>query len=696
MPPIRPRPVSDPSLRKMTLFSARDTGEPRTRIFLMIFLLALVISLAAMFRYESLYDHPGEVGADQEMIHSDPATVANDPLAELPALRDLPPIGAEVSWEEGLLRRRHTRSLEGYAHVFENVFAYLKSRSLEEIREEAIGRAGWSPAKLVQHPSRWRGRIMHVYGELESMESQVFPDNPPGLRRLYLLILRDPHTLRYSYVLTPTMPASARTPTHPHPGSFLAADGVYLMNYPLETQAYGRWDTPFFVSRQAYHAVEGRTPYARLDEHDDPGVEYADIEPTRTIPGIDRAFLIKETYAPPKDGGGEEERRKLRGWRTAARQFAAAHGARIETAPYRELATQIRPEKPVYDMILQYLWHLDPEVIADRARASSLDYTTLMRGNETPEAYRGRFARFEGLIQTVRRLDFEDPTSKELGLTRLYVVTGNDVRYKRAAQYTWTIVTPNLPPNLKRNDTIIADGIFVKLRPYRRADRRWHWSPLLVAPSIQEIDPPVSPLLPKWVSKEMAYTGAAVVVVAILAAILMLLRASSRDTDRLINLRNRSLRDQLEHEKQRIQGRAARAQAKARATPEAEGSADPAPRSGPEVVVGIDAAGQATEAGQTPESGQATEGGASSPWLAAPASPPATGSAPTGEPSTGSEPTPAGDSMPSAESTSGSEPDPTSKPDAAHGSDTDSPTPPEDRSDGSSTGGGWGWGPPSA
>ncbi len=518
----------------MGLFNVKAMNDPRQMTLLMVMLLACVIG-GLHFLYQYLPGaayNPFPPAEEQAMVSADP-TVGEKPLAQVEAEREL----YHTVKEQALATERDPRErryVETSAAEIAAVYRWLKARTPEELAEQAYGRRLWSVAKLLQEPSRWRARMIHFYGQPVKLTVMDLPENPPGLRKLFRIVLYDPQTINYLCVVTPQVPENLLIQGET-PGSvpYLAGDGFFLRVYTYAT-AEGAERMPLLITRGVCRAVEPVTPPRRLDERDDPGVAYEKMKPARTVPGLDRDFLLDKTFAPPKDGGD---------WKF--------HGS-ADPDEYLEMAAELRQEKSAFDHIFAYLWGLEKERVAELARNPKINYVTLMAGNEAPKWMRGNFAHFEGVAESVEVLRFPEHPS---GIERIYLLTAGDTHYANVREYKWVVACPNLPASLRTGDRIAANGIFLKLYPYRSRGGHWRWAPLLVCREIEKLPPPVSPLLPRNVSPRTAYAILGALLAALFLLCVRMYRASQRDSDKLEAVRKRSLDRRLEAVRSHLQSR---------------------------------------------------------------------------------------------------------------------------------------------
>lgn len=499
----------------MTLFQSPDRGDPRLRlVFLICMLLGLVAGLGYLGNLSRAYYSRYPAPEQQVMKQAD-----GDPFRNLEPADEIDPVAFQLA-ELGERNPDQGAIIDMQNDGVRAIYRWLMGYSHEEIAAMTRGRGRWHVTKLVREPSVWRGQLLHVYGMLADVETIEFHHNPAGIQYLYLLRLYDQHEMEFFSVLTPEMPENARVFQDKEEGQWeqwgdtLACDAVFLMNLPYRRPGRRVRTTPLFVTKRAYLSVQGRTPRIRFDERDDPGREYIDIEPEKTVPALDIDFIRDKVFSPPRDGGG---------WQFFGTDF-------------RREATNLREEKTAFDHVFEYLWGQEEESIRQRARNPEINHRTLMAGNEPPSWMVGQLTRVRGTVAAVEPMRF----SPELpGLPRIYILTVQDTSFRQPAEHTWAIAVPNLPEGLKWGDLIEANGVFLKNYPYRTRDNRWQWAPLVAARAVELLPPPISPLLPSYMTRTQAYILAAVVCAILLGVFFLMYRANRRDTEKLKEARKR-------------------------------------------------------------------------------------------------------------------------------------------------------------
>lgn len=500
----------------MAIFKVSDRGSPLFRITLL--LMALVVSIGGMsyLRYYAAGSNRVVPRDLQEYVKSDEAADVLHPFSAVPPEPDIYP-----TVYDDVRRIEHSRrpgSIGTLDHAILKLCAWMGGKGENWLAQNALWRGAWHYENIVSEPSRWRFLPMHVYGTLVAQEEIEYPDNPPGLRKLFMLTLYDLHERNFFTVLTPLMPADAELTVESAPGrkgkfgSTLACDAVYVMAFPYLTRV-GLRETPLFLAPRVWHAAEGPTPRPYLDGRGGIPDPLDDLpnRPLKSISGIDQRYVRSKMYYPPKQGDRNPD--------------------------YLSMASDVRSEKSILTHVYEYLYGLEPEVVREAGNNPEINYVTLMQGQNAPEWMIGQFTSFTGVVLSVETLRFPDPDD---GINRIYLITAGDLRFANLEEFTWVAAALDLPEGLRRGDRISAAGIFLKLYPYRTRASRWHWAPLLVCRDVRLEPTPVSPLFPAWLPQEALPWIFVGVSLLMLLLFLHMFRTSQNDTRRLEEVRKRS------------------------------------------------------------------------------------------------------------------------------------------------------------
>lgn len=512
----------------MPLFQAPDRGDPRVRMFLLLCMLFALIGLMVYFGNltEAYYSHYPSPNA-QVMTHAD-----GDPYRSIEPADSIAPITFELA-EFAEANPQLGAEIEMQTDGLLALYKWLAGQTQEDMAAKARGRNRWHVSKMIREPSAWRGQVVHVYGMLADVERVEFHQNPPGLQHLYLLRLYDQHEMEFFSVLTPEMPEGAKVFEDKEEdrweqwGDTLACDAVFLMNLPYRRDRRIR-TTPLFVTKRVYLSLQGRAPPVILDERDHPTREYVDIEPERTVPALDMDFIRDKLFAPPKDGGA---------WQFLGTDF-------------RREASNLREEKLVFDHAFEYLWGQDSETIRRGARNPEINHRTIMADNEPPAWMTGQLTRVRGLVATVEPMRF---SPEQPGLERIYLLTIQDTSFRQPADHTWTVAVPNLPEGLKWGDTVEANGVFLKIHPYRTRLEQWRWAPLVAARSVEILPTPSTPLLPSYMTRKQIYILGTAFGAVVFGIFFLMYRASQKDTEKLKAIRHRSQEARVAAQRRQLQ-----------------------------------------------------------------------------------------------------------------------------------------------
>lgn len=496
----------------MSLLLMRKGENPWIRVGVMV-LMAGVILAAMVVHFRS-----GKLSEDalrqlnSRMELADPSA-GSDPLAGIPA--------AEVIPEDAglaLLERERTKAAGALGQIgasLRSVMQWAKGRE-EWLRQQALDRGSWHYDNVVREPSRWRFLPLHVYGLLVDQSVLEYPDNPPGLRKLFLLTLYDTNDGVFFTVLTPQAPAARQVATNAAPGrsavrgTNLAFDGIFLMAFPFLT-GDRLTDMPLFYAPSVRAAAEGRTPAGLVDGRSGrPAAGEGENKPLKQVPGLDVAYLRSRIYNPPKTGDGNVQ--------------------------YASQAGDLRAEKTALVHVYEYLAGLSPERLQAMAKNPEVNYVSLMAGESAPEWTLGEATGFTGVVLSLQTLRF--PASSD-GIDRIYLLTVGDLEYRNAGEYTWVVAVLRLPEGLRKGDRVRADGIFLKLFPYKTGNNAWHWSPLLVSDSVSVVPRRLSPFLPTFIPDAAWPWIGAGVGLAVLLGGGWLLRNARRDSQKLEGMTRR-------------------------------------------------------------------------------------------------------------------------------------------------------------
>ena len=310
----------------------------------------------------------------------------------------------------------------------------------------------------MREPDRWRLQILHVYGELVHERVEEIPGLPVGLRRLHRLILFDRRMQVFYTVLTPLKPVLAEV------GKDLACDGVFLMRYPYQREGGGWQRTPLFVAKRVVLAHELPTPVYLLDMRQDPGPAYRELRPRTTIAAISTAYLEEQIFDPAVDG---------------------SDGMRMLGGDVFDEARKLRSEKAALSHAFSYICGLSDEEIQRRVNPE-VDYVAVMREAKTPSWMRGHIMKFQGQAADVMTEYFPGDGD---GIERVHFVTAWDTRYQ-GFQHTWMLAVLNLPPGLRQDDRIEAEGVFIKRVPFKTRQNTWRFAPLIVCKEIRPVSAP--------------------------------------------------------------------------------------------------------------------------------------------------------------------------------------------------------------
>lgn len=497
----------------MALFPAPGGNDPRSRMTALVGALGIVlISMYSCHKYSKPV--AGTLPDDSPpMVVADERATVDQPLKGIRTREHLGTTHILDFVSNDDQNRYRAQNLDLIRVALEEGFGWLKGQSHAEMQRLAWPRGRWSHAKVMQHPDRWRMNVLHVYGMLLHHEVIELTDMPAGMGKLHKLILFNVRNHHAFTVLTPLMPADAHALAGTQEGSYLACDGLFIMRYPYLSNS-GWKPTPLVLAKRVTFARERQTVPTRLDPRGDPGVDYAAIQPQETVDDLNVLAVQSQILAPPKDGSGFR------------------HPGAMD---YHLAASDIVQEKPAFDHLFQYIYSLSDEEIAGKINPE-VTYRSLMQGNAAPKWMTGKFTRFKGLASFVKTYDFPDA---ENGITRIHLLVGHDTRL-RGPDFTWVLACLNLPENLHADDEIEADGIFVKLYPYRSVEGKWHWAPLIVCKEIKRID----------TSDQGRPTTAYVVIgIAVLLLVGGVYWAGQRDTSDLEAVRQRVLARRIEHDK---------------------------------------------------------------------------------------------------------------------------------------------------
>ncbi len=502
----------------MPLMRLSDKGHPANRIMVLLFTLGILVILAVGL-YSGYLDSNKAVDsvalADQQtMLNANPDATPADPLPMLKAHDELNRYHLDVAertrhWErESNFFGAHMAITEG--------FSWLKSQSHAKLAKSAWPRGRWTYAKVMREPDRWRGEILHVYG-LMMNKQEVEIEDPGNVKYKVWRILLHDYFLKETYtILTPLVPAQAHPPKGSKRGTHLACDAMFLKEYPYLAKGGWKW-TPMLLARRVYLAKEGFTPPRLLDERGDPGPAYQDIRPRRTSRQLDLKFLKEKLIRPPKNGIG---------------------GVRILTGggDIRNEARNLKSEKAAYDSAFEYVWHFTDQELADQVNPE-INFVTLMQGNQAPAWTMGQIVRFTGRAGEVEPWRFAEDGS---GINRIYLVYAHDSRYSDPG-FIWVLAVLNLPKGLRVDSAIEAEGVFLKLYPYKTPKGDWHWAPLLICKNIRYIPPSKS-------NAVFIITLAGLLAVILIAILL----ASRKDTSSLEAIRLRAHRRRLQRNKEKL------------------------------------------------------------------------------------------------------------------------------------------------
>lgn len=509
------------------------SGKNSQHIKLIVLVVLLSVALLAMLKLNSFIS-----GYTEKPLDSSVKLEYADQIAEkkgaFTSLRMEPEVYHQAVDRIKELEKSHkTQKIEKLENAVQKVYAWFAFKDDKWLHDNLYSRSLWHHERIMRSPSTWRFHPLHVYGMLVGKVIVDLPDNPPGLQKLFLLKLYDIHDRVFFTVLTPSLPQDAiifkaATDTeYGHEGSTLAFDGVYIMNFPYSTPK-GLRHTPLFAAKEVHFAKEARTPVPRLDEASDPGVEYKDIKPKKSVPGLDLDYLRGKIYSPPK--GGDKQLRSL---------AVGVRGAGADRQRYLKMAADLRGEKSALVHVFEYLFSLDDQAIDRFSASKDINYSSIMSGDNFPGWMLGKFTRFRGIAFSVEILKFPDASD---GIERIYLVTVGDSNYTDVGDKTWVIATPNLPKNFRRGDRVEAEGIFLKLYPYRSTQDTWHWSPLLLTKNIRIVQLPGNPLIPTWIPLAYLPWIVGVVILLISFVLFMMYRSSIHDTNSLERIKQRSQR----------------------------------------------------------------------------------------------------------------------------------------------------------
>lgn len=489
----------------MSFIDPPKASNPRARLIAMA--LGLVLLLGLM-RSCHTYMQPG---AKQYDADTPPMKVADEranvaaPLADVPRRPELPVENILDFISDDDVNRLKAQELNRIRIALEDGFGWLKTQSHEELAAKAYSRLHWSHEKVMQEPGRWRLQVLHVYGMLLHHEVVELLDMPPGLGKLHKLVLIDARSREACTVLTPLMPEAARSVSDGQGADYLACDGLFLMRHAYQKEE-GWKPTPLLLARRVSFASELASVRPYLDPRGDPGEPYTEIRPVRTVPHLDVAFLEEQMVRPPKNGIGYRREGAL---------------------DYHIVASSVAEEKPAYDHAFAYLYGQDDAALS-RGVNPEVNYEALMEGHAAPKWMTGKVAHFEGVAAFVKTYSFP---SEQNGVTRIHLLVAHDARFRDPA-FTWVLACLNLPEGLRVGDRIEAEGVFLKLFPYRSREDLWHWAPLLATRSVRITEPRE----PEGFSLLHIFTG-----VATLALLLGLYWLNQRDSDDLSAMRKRVL-----------------------------------------------------------------------------------------------------------------------------------------------------------
>jgi len=493
-------------------------NSTRLRLILMCAALLLAWSGREVLK---LYSGQGTEKADpesQDYEYSDDSGNEKNVLSRVTPEKELyPTVEEDLQFVE---RKRKPGSIADLKHPISKIIPWVASFSSDRIHNEALPRSLWHYENIMREPDYWRMNFMHVYGLLADKNIVEYPDNPPGMKKLFFLTLYDVYAGDYFTVLTPQMPVGAkvhedsRGGNNSVHGSYLAFDGLFLMNYPYTTLGGNLQETPLFFAPRVWFAREGATPPPLLDgsiygnrRMDSKGFKI----PFKVIPGIDIKFIKSKMYNPPKDG----DRNPF----------------------YRPMTADLRSEKSVLRHVFQYLYGVEQGEISLRADNPEINYVSLMQGRNAPAWMTGRFTGVTGIALSLDTLHFAEPVD---GISRIHLLTVGDTAYKEPGLFTWVVACLELPEGLRQGNRVRAEGLFLKLFPYKTRENTWYWSPLIVSSKVQLLPDSLSPLAPSWLTKENVIWLFIIVGAVIFFVFGWMYFSSIRDNRDLNNILNRS------------------------------------------------------------------------------------------------------------------------------------------------------------
>ncbi|MBN2712887.1 MAG: hypothetical protein JXR97_10730 [Planctomycetes bacterium] len=506
----------------MALFPAPGKENPQIKLYVLAALMAVVTM--GLFTLENFTNGAPKVPppSEQEMVVADENGTVDDPFPDLyvrPNLEKQNMIDFVSEDDEDLGK---ATKLFRYRPAFEEGFAWFKGKSNEEIKSMALPRWEWNFVKIMRDVNNWRFQILHVYGMLLHYEKLELVNMPKGLQKLHLLILINPRTLEKMTVLTPLMPKAATALKGMSEGSYLACDGLYLKRH-VYVGNDGIKHTPMFLAKRVYFASEPISYPERLDERGDPGIDYKELKPEHTVKALDIPFIEQNILSLSKS------------------QQAYSIPNAIDA---REEASDIRGDKPALDHIFEYIYSMSDEEIANMVNPE-VTYLSTMAENLPPHWMVGKITRFRGIASRVITYRFPKDT---LGIKRVHLIIGHDLRLG-GPDFTWAIATLNLPKGLREDDEITADGVFVKLYPYKTPEQKWHWSPLIVCKDVNIIErTPPGQVTPTYI----------VIAVAAFTLAFLMYWASNRDSKGLSDVRQRVLQRRIAHDKKVAEERKAK------------------------------------------------------------------------------------------------------------------------------------------
>lgn len=443
----------------------RYSRNPRARLVILGGLLVAVVYALVVLHQMRFAASPPDNKARQEYEPAAKVPGVPDPLAAVePQGRFLGEIvEADLQAADDTVARE-AHDLARNSEAVRLSLSYLKGLREDQLQAQARQHRHHTFSRLMEEPDLWRGRVLHFYGIVLKIEQQEFLDLPPGLQRLWRVTCFDARRTNFYTILSPFLSTRVKV------NSTIAAEAMFLKRYPYWSDPGGgrpgfwQW-TPLLVTKRIYIHREPMPPPPLVS---DP--EEAPFVMPGTVSELDPSIL-DQIVRTTKSGKGTEGLRNvpIMGHKPVALQLEVRN---------------LMAEKEAFEHLFQYVHHFTPEEL--RAQVDpNMTFETLMTGDEPPVWARYRVAEVVGRVLYVER---RKVANLESGCKRIYVLIVSDERHSDF-QWQWSVAALNLPHPLREGDRVRAKGVFVKLYPYLSRKFEWHWTPLVVSPEVERLQP---------------------------------------------------------------------------------------------------------------------------------------------------------------------------------------------------------------